>query len=53
MLPEVRGMDEWTPVLQGEYSSIHDVMDLKQTVKLLHAKGLLTPNIDAGGELLR
>ncbi len=53
MLPEVRGDASWTPVLQGEYSSHHDVMDLEQTRALLLAKDLLTVNADAGGELLR
>ena len=53
MLPEVRGDAPWTPVLEGEYSSGTDVMDLEQTRALLHAKDLLDPNADAGGELLR
>lgn len=53
MLPEVRGSATWTPALEGEYSSHHDVMDLAQTRALLDAKDLLNPNADAGGELLR
>lgn len=53
MLPEVRGPGTWTPALQGEYSSSHDVLDLEGTRALLHAKDLLTVSADASGELLR
>ena len=53
MLPEVRGQETWTPVLQGEYSSARDVMDLDATRALLERKDLLNPNASANGEMLR
>ncbi|MER3496804.1 MAG: polysaccharide biosynthesis protein, partial [Armatimonadota bacterium] len=54
MIPEVLGDRVPVPVLDGEYSSATDVMDLEETRTLLHARGLLIEQVEEGArEMLR